>query len=101
MSEEMRISAVGIPWYRREDYPRILAVMADRHLLPASFHAWLQAAQQTVEKIKASGQVPVKAHVSPDEFVAWCRSRGLDINADARMEFAATVARAMYQDGHS
>lgn len=101
MEGSQRISAVGIPWYRRDDYERIRAVMVDGHRLPPTFAAWLKAAQQVIEQLHRQGAVAVKAHVDPDAFVSWCAARGLQVDADARQQFAAAVARGEYREGRA
>lgn len=96
----MKISAQGVPWYRRQDYPRVLEVMEDAHLLPKTFDKWLHLAEKALQKAADRGVVPVKAHIDPESFVTWCRERGLNVNAAARIQFAATVAHANYTEGH-
>ena len=36
---------IALPWYSREDYPGILAVVADRHNFAATYDQWLMAAE--------------------------------------------------------
>ena len=95
----MKISAMGVPWYRRQDYARILEVMEDAHLLPPTFDKWLYRAEQALKQAVDRGVLPVKAYIDPDQFVAWCRDRGLNVDAAARMQFAAAVAHAHYAEG--
>lgn len=97
----MAISAVGIPWYRREDYPRILRIMRDRKVLPPTYDAWLVKAKQVVEDYKRKGSVTFEAYIDPDTFPDWCRSRGLHVDAGARMEYANLVAMQRYQSGNA
>lgn len=79
-----QVQIVGMSWYRREDYARILEVMEDAHVLHATHAEWLAAAEKTQKGIEAKGYRAFKAELRLDEFVAWCRNRGLNINADAR-----------------
>jgi hypothetical protein len=97
----MKISVLAVPWYRREHYDRILAVMEDGHLLPASFDEWLERAEQLLKQAAHQGVIPVKAHVDPEPFVDWCRERNLRLDSNSRSQFANTVAAAMYQDGRA
>lgn len=83
---------IGMPWYDRDQFPRILAVMVDSDRLHRTFDEWEQAAEQGEASLKASGRIVVRAHLDPDEFVAWCAERDLDTNASARNQFAAEVA---------
>lgn len=94
----MKISAVGIPWYSEADYNDLRELFEDGDKLPITYKEWLQAANGILETIKGSGAIPVKAHLAPEEFSAWCAARHLHINAHARMEFANEVAARTYLD---
>ncbi len=49
----MSISVVvGVPWYTRQNYRRILEIMEDAHLLPSTFDKWLHAAEEVIESCK-------------------------------------------------
>lgn len=89
---QMPIRAFGLVWYRQEDYPTILSIMEDHHVLPATWHLWQMQAEQTEKRIRREGNITVKAYIDPATFPEWCRSRGLNINADARMEYANLIA---------
>ncbi len=86
------VAGVGMPWYTRDNFPRILAVMSDSDRLHETFDEWEKAAKQGEAGFKASGRIIVRANLDPDEFVAWCAERDLDTNASARNQFAAEVA---------
>lgn len=96
----MQIRAQGVVWYRRQDYGRILEVMEDADQLPETFDKWLYRAEKAVKEALDRGLLTVKAHIDPDQFVIWCRERGLKVDASARTQFAATVARAHDLEGH-
>mgnify|MGYP000987374674 FL=1 len=94
----MQIRAVGIPWYRREDYPALLRLFVDRDRLPARFDDWLQRAEQTLQSVQAGGQIAEKVYLDPAEFSRWCGARGLDIDSDARMAFANEAVALKYRN---
>lgn len=80
-------------WYRAEDYDAILGIMSDRHQFPDRFDIWLAKAE-AVEKDSADhGYVVVRAIINPKTFPDWCRSRSLNIDAEARTYFANLAAR--------
>lgn len=81
----------GIPWYRRNDYPRILKIMVDGESLPPTFDEWEKRAKYAERERSAVGPV-YRVEVRPEKFVAWCAERGLDVDADARMQFASNPA---------
>lgn len=94
------VRAAGIPWYRREDYARILAVMEDAHLLPDTWEDWFKQAKQVRDNLRRQGVIVEQVTLDPDGFAAWCRGRGLHINAQARMVFANEEAHRRHGKTH-
>jgi hypothetical protein len=88
-----RVSAVGIPWYKREDYPRIRKTMADSKALPETYYDWLRRAEALERRIAANGVTAVCAMIDPEQFLIWCRIRALKCDSQARGRFAAEKAR--------
>lgn len=86
------VGAVGIPWYRRGDYPRILAIMKDADSLPRTFREWEKAAHEALAFVQREGGTPVRVELRPDAFAAWCALRGLDVDNNARQLFASDPA---------
>ncbi len=85
--------AVGLAWYKREDYGRILKIMEDADTLPATYDRWLKAAETGERELTSKGHVVVRAIIDPDEFVAWCAGHDLKVDSKARQAFAAEFAR--------
>jgi hypothetical protein len=90
MSEVKRI--IGMPWYSREDHPRILDIMVDADELHNSFDEFLAAAERGERDLQRQGHTVIRAIIKPDEFLVWCREKGLRPDAYARSEFAAVIA---------
>ncbi|MEO7762508.1 MAG: hypothetical protein ABIS68_11435 [Casimicrobiaceae bacterium] len=67
------VKTVGIAWYQPDDYERILGVMADADVLPATYDVWLKSAQYVVRSEETNGSTIVKAVISPQSFLDWCR----------------------------
>lgn len=86
------VPAIGVVWYRSRDYPRILEIMADAHLLPRSYHAWRKQAEEAYAQRARSGVTLVRVYLDPQEFIAWCTSNGHEVDAQGRMAFAARHA---------
>lgn len=83
----------GMVWYHREDYDACLRIMTDSDKLPRSFSVWLSKAEYGEQKLKLDGYAVVRAYIDPKTFPDWCRSRGLDINSNARTEYANFIAK--------
>lgn len=80
--------AAGIPWYRREDYSRIMAIMEDAHQLPDTWEEWFKKAKYLRDDMRRQGVLIQQVTIDPDTFPGWCKARGLHVNAQARMAFA-------------
>ena len=86
------VLAVGIPWFKREDYPRILEIMTDAHGLHETYDGWREAAEALERRMSSEGHIAVRAEINPDEFLGWCRANGLKADSKARARFASWVA---------
>jgi hypothetical protein len=93
----MQVSVTGIGWYRREDYDRLKAMFKDGSKLPDTFDSWLQSAQNLYDKLTGQGHVVVKADIDPDTFPEWCRTRGMEMDAKARMAYGNECAADKYR----
>lgn len=87
-----RIQRFGVPWYRPEDWNRLVALFEDADTLPHHYDDWLISAEMVVHLLSEQGVLAEKVNIDPIEFPKWCASRGLRPNARARMRFAGEVA---------
>jgi len=83
---------VGLPWYDRADYERIREIMVDGQNLPASFDDWQAKAQRLEAEQRRVGRTTVRAHIDPEQFVAWCAGDNRQVDAKARIAWANIVA---------
>lgn len=88
----MPIRAAGMVWYRAEDYDAIRRIMADGNKLPTRFDVWLEKAETGEKDRQIRGEIVVRAYIDPKTFPDWCRSRGLNIDSKARIEYANLIA---------
>lgn len=93
------LQAAALPWYARDSYPRVLEVMQDRAHLPPSYDEWLARAEVVIEQARRKGYYPLKTHVDPDHFAAWCEAHGCEPDSDSRMDFIETLVFANTQQG--
>lgn len=93
MSSSIPVQIIGMVWYEREHYDAIRRVMTDREKLPATFHEWRMKAETEEKKFRREGKIVVRVLIDPETFPDWCRSRGLNIDAQARNLFAAEAAK--------
>ena len=83
---------IGLPWYTREDYPRIREMISDPHNLAPSYDAWLAAAENNESVGRQAGLQIIRVTVEPDAFAAWCREQGLEPDSAARTRYVADIA---------
>lgn len=88
-----RLAGTPFPWFDRETYPRILEVMVDQDLLPPTYDRWLKQALRVLEKAHREGQKPIRAHIDPERFVAWCEDNDWPADGMARLAYAGYIAR--------
>ena len=53
------------------------------------YDAFLKDLRKFCDHVAVKGGRAVKINVNPSDFLAWCRSTGRDINANARADYAA------------
>jgi len=90
-------TAVGIAWYRREQWPRLLEISADRSDLEDSYDNWLVHVTEAFETMRNEGLDPVKVDVDTEELLAWCRRRNLPVSAKARARYVTEKVQKIYQ----
>jgi hypothetical protein len=95
-----QVKAVGIGWYARQDYQRILDVMEDSDKLPTNYDRWVRSAETGERQLSKQGIKVVRAWIAPDQFVAWCKAQGLRCNAEARMRWGSEFAFRSLTGGH-
>ena len=88
-----RETRLGMAWFRRGQWARVLEVSADRGLLEDTYDEWLAAATRLLRDLRAQGIDVEKMDVDVEVLVAWCNERGLDVNGSSRSRYAAEVLR--------
>ncbi|SEM62319.1 hypothetical protein SAMN05192583_0868 [Sphingomonas gellani] len=99
MEAGRRVDALGIAWYKRADYSRILEVMEDSDKLPITFDRWQSQAEGLETGFKKRGVPTFRAHIDPEHFVAWCADRGLNVDAEARQRWGSELAHQRLTGG--
>lgn len=94
------VQIFGMVWYKQEEYGAALSIMSDRAKLHTSYHLWKMDAETREKQYRREGKTVVRAFIDPETFPEWCRARGLNIDANARQQFAALVAKEIATGGH-
>jgi hypothetical protein len=95
----MTLRAIGVPWFRPEDYARIREMSQDQ--LFDDFKQWEQQAERKFAELVAKGVPLEKVFVDPDALAVFARdSHGGKINGAVRAEFAARLIAEKYGADH-
>ena len=85
----MSVQIAGVAWYAEENYDRLRKLFKDGAKLPETYAEWLERAEQAIKQIEGGGAVKaLKVNIDPDEFPAWCRANGHDVDSRGRIAFA-------------
>jgi hypothetical protein len=79
----------GIAWYRREQYPLLLALSTDADNLAKTYDEWLSHVNKTREELEARGLQTVPVDVDVKELVEWCRRHEKEVDGGARAQFVS------------
>jgi hypothetical protein len=90
---------VGVAWYRRQDWQRLLEVSVDREELEESYDEWATAMPARMAEIEQAGFTPHKIDVAVDELISWCHHNGRVVDGPARADFAAHKLRELHMQG--
>jgi hypothetical protein len=80
---------ISLPWYSRETYPRILALVTDRHSFASTYDQWLMAAENNELVAQQSGLTIRRVMIDPDAFAQWCGEQGMAPDRAARMAYVS------------
>ncbi len=86
-------ATVGIPWYRKRDYERILSMMADRAQLPRSYEKWRSRVEVLEQRLHETGKPTIRMTIDPKDFARWCSLNKLNANAHARLLYVDESVR--------
>jgi hypothetical protein len=95
MVEQHPVTA--LPWYSRADYPDLLKLFSDPHMLPATYDAWLERAERTENQLQKAGFAVARIWLRPIAFAAWCKERNVSHNQAARLTFVNWAAHGSTQ----
>jgi len=96
-AEPLRVTA-ALAWYRREDYPRVLEMMADRSEMHDTYDEWLRDSEGVEQHLVSEGQAVTRVIIDPGKFRSWCEQHSLKPVGKARSRFAAEVGYEIGND---
>ena len=69
------IHLIGISWYSETDYPKLLKLFTDYQKLPTTYKKWLEAAQNTEQRLRIQhpNAILILVPLTPAEFKQWSK----------------------------
>ena len=94
----MNIKTLAVTWFRKEDWPRWLAI--DPEFQP-DYATWLKKSEQAMVDHADPRYVLEKVMVDPDEFLEWTRVNAAgQVDQHARTAYAGFVLMKKYETTH-
>ena len=90
---------MGVAWYRREQWQRLLEISLDRDGLEDTYDAWQVTAQKSMRKLSRQGYIVRKIDIDVEELLSWCHSHRRPVDGKARSEFAVVKLRKQFKEG--
>lgn len=92
-----RTTVVGLAWFDRRQWKRLIEVVEDPDELDRTYEQWQQSAQDAVRRIESEGQRVELVHIEVQSLVSWCKEKGLPVNGTARAEYVAQIVRRRHR----
>ncbi len=94
----MNLRALAVTWFRKEDWPRWLAIDPD---FQPNYDHWLKRSEQAMAEYNDPRYMLEKVLVDPDEFLEWSRvNAGGKVGQKARTDYAAMVLWEKHRTDH-
>ena len=86
-----RTVVVGVAWFDRKQWKRLIEAVEDRHELDDTYEQWQRSALDAERMIESQGQKVERVHVEVESLVSWCKEKGLPVNGKSRAEYVAQL----------
>jgi hypothetical protein len=88
---------LGIAWYKREEWPHLLEIAADRDGLEDTYEEWLLNAETRLHEMAEAGINAKRVYINVDELQNWCIVQGRSLDGSARAVFTAEKLRQLHK----
>jgi len=100
MPGENRV-AIGVAWYRREQWSLLLSLIPDPEVFPKTYDEWLARATETLRQLSVDGMTAQKVDVDIKALMAWAAAEGRSPDGAARAEYAQHLLGGGNETGRS
>ena len=90
---------IGVAWYRREQWDRLLEISSDPDQLEDTYEEWQTMAEQNLKKLAQHGYMLRKVDIDVEELLRWCNSKNRSVDGGARSEFTVVKLRELDKAG--
>lgn len=84
---------IGLGWYSRAAWHRLLEISEDRDQLDDTYEEWEASARRALQQIKNSGGQVEKVPIDPERLLRWCNEKGVAVNGASRAEYVTRMLR--------
>ena len=92
--------ALGICWFRKEDYPALKRMFTDSDKMHDTWEEWLEQAERMERSAKTQVDIVERVYIDPATFPDWCASHGTTIDRQGRNAFVAFTTAEKYGGTH-
>ena len=86
-------TVMGVAWYRRDQWNRLLEISSDRVELEDTYDEWKTVAEENLGNLAKHGYKLRKVEIDVEELLIWCNLQNRDVDGDARTEFTLVKLR--------
>ncbi len=86
-------TAMGLAWYRSDQWEQLRSISADRDELEERYVEWLKTASNLFSQLTLRGQEIKKVLVDVNDLAKWCKAKGLLVDSHSRSAFVADQLR--------
>ena len=86
-------TVMGVAWYRRDQWDRLLEISSDRAELEDTYDEWKAVAEENLGNLAKHGYKLRKVEIDIEELLIWCNSQNRAVDGDARTEFTVVKLR--------
>jgi hypothetical protein len=91
-------TVMGVAWYRREQWDRLLEISSDRVELEDTYDEWKAVAEENLGNLAQHGYTLRKIEIDVEELLIWCNSQNRPVDGDARSEFTVVKLHESEQE---
>lgn len=86
---KQRRIAVGVAWYRPEQWQRLREISVDKDGLEETYQEWVEGAEKAIRELRRQGVQPEKVDVNVEELLRWCQTQNIPVNGESRSDYVA------------